>query len=118
MTTLLCQEHYDMWLKNTPRAVRLATRALGKIIKDTAGIVLFEIVPKESCSVCLGLFLREHERINMCPEHLKPFYMAQPESRLKDPAFTLQFSSWPKEKCVVCENKGVYPPELAALMTE
>ena len=110
MTTFLCQEHLDLTMSRSPRSVREAYKTNGKLVMDLSGVTIFEVVGKASCRVCTGLELRKSGRTNMCPNHLRQFYREQPMSELKDPAFTLQFSSFPEEPCVWCISGK--PPEV------
>jgi hypothetical protein len=99
---LLCQEHADLVIEKMPRRARYAIKKLGKVIKAASGVNLIEIVPKEQCETCMGLFLRENEPRLACEDHLREFYLKQDVRKLADPTFTLPSKIVPKSECPVC----------------
>jgi hypothetical protein len=104
MPVFVCQDHYDLYMSHLPRHVR---RAMNTVVKRTGSLV---VVSKETCQVCMGLFQRELSPVVLCRDHLREFYMHQPEAALRDPSFTLRYVRPPgsiedeKRECVQCKT--------------
>ena len=101
----LCQEHYNTVLSKMPRIKRRALKTLNGVVSDATGTEILKIVPKEECSVCVGL---SKPIVDLCEDHLRAFLKSRSIIELSDPEFTAQFAVSEKSKCEKCKT-GKFP---------
>ena len=82
----------------------MALKALGSVIKTTTGQVITKKVGKESCSVCRGLFEREHFAILLCEGHQTEYLMKHDMRWLMDPANPMRIKQVDKDDCSWCKT--------------